>query len=520
MEISSPTTQQPRPPSKNQWLSHFLRHFFDTHIKPVVSLDLRSLGALRIGVAFAALVDLTIRFSDLEAHYSNTGVLPLEALFRYVWNPGWFSFYTITGNWHLQAIVFIINYFCLGCLLFGYRTRLFTVLSWLFILSLHNRNPVIQQGGDDLLRMMLFWGMFLPWEYYYSVDAGRIEKPANLSNQYVSVAGFAFVCQIFYVYFFTALLKSSPEWSSDYTALYYALSLDQILTPLGRLIYPYGDILKIITMLTYYIELVLPFFLLVPFFNAYFRIAFIVIICFFHLGISLFLYVGLFPVISVVSLLGLVPVLVSDSLRDSRHRVVVGIRRLTNATGTYFGFLVRPNQEPVAYIPAERPLKGLVLLFFLGYVFCWNMGTTGRSFAAFDQVRWLGNTLRLDQFWGMFAPAVFKDDGWFVLPGKTRDGREIDLVTQGGKVDFVKPAKPADFYKNDRWRKYHENLLFVNKSHFRPYYCNYLLNHWNASHADQYQLTQLQVIYMKEVTLPDYQPVIATKEVLSICGSE
>ena len=51
-------------------------------------------------------------------------------------------------------------------------------------------------------------------------------------NQYVSLAGFAYVCQVFYVYFFSALLKSSPEWNGDFTALYYALSLEHIVTPL------------------------------------------------------------------------------------------------------------------------------------------------------------------------------------------------------------------------------------------------------------------------------------------------
>ena len=33
------------------------------------------------------------------------------------------------------------------------------------------RNPLVVQGGDVLLRVLLFWAMFLPWCAYYSVDS-------------------------------------------------------------------------------------------------------------------------------------------------------------------------------------------------------------------------------------------------------------------------------------------------------------------------------------------------------------
>jgi hypothetical protein len=38
--------------------------------------------------------------------------------------------------------------------------------------------------------------------------------------------------------------------------------------------------------------------------------------------------------------------------------------------------------------------------------------------------------LRLDQYWSMFAPYPLKDDGWYVMPGKTVDGREADVWSQ------------------------------------------------------------------------------------------
>jgi hypothetical protein len=44
----------------------------------------------------------------------------------------------------------------------GYYTRLAMFLSWYPVISLHDRNPIILHNGDGVLRLLLFWGMFLP----------------------------------------------------------------------------------------------------------------------------------------------------------------------------------------------------------------------------------------------------------------------------------------------------------------------------------------------------------------------
>jgi len=131
---------------------------------------------------------------------------------------------------------------------------------------------------------------------------------------------------------------------------------------------------------------------------------------------------------------------------------------------------------------------------------------------------WFGNLLRVDQRWGMFAPAVFKDDGWYVLEGHTASGQLIDLNQEGKAADYAKPASVMSMFKNDRWRKYSENYLFVHHAFLRPYYCNYLVRRWNEAHP-QNPVKELQVVYMKEYTLPDYQPVVPKREVLCTCAN-
>jgi hypothetical protein len=74
-------------------------------------------------------------------------------------------------------------------------------------------------------------------------------------------------------------------------------------------------------------------------------------------------------------------------------------------------------------------------------------------------------------------------------------------------------------FKNDRWRKYSENYLFVSNTYMRPYYCNYMLRIWHEKHPNQ-PLQRLDVIYMKEVSLPDYQVAGPTREVLCSCETQ
>jgi hypothetical protein len=156
----------------------------------------------------------------------------------------------------------------------------------------------------------------------------------------------------------------------------------------------------------------------------------------------------------------------------------------------------------------------------LAYVLWWNLDVAvyqGRLMPAGS--RWLGPLLRIDQYWGMFAPAVFKDDGWYVLEGTTATRQLVDLNQQGKEPDSRKPASVMKLFKNDRWRKYSENYLYVSKAYMRPYYCHYLLRRWNEDHpADP--VTSLQVVYMKEVSLPDYRVSAPKREVLCACEVE
>lgn len=492
-----------------------------TWLKRPFTLDLRALALLRMGVALLLLLDLGIRSTDLEAHYANMGVLPVPVLLEKLWTPYQFSFHVMSGLWQVQALLFGIAAAAAAALLLGYHTRLATVASWLLLVSLQNRNPLIGQGGDDLLRMLLFWGIFLPWGRMYSRDARQLPPPETTS--YCSAATLAYVVQIALLYWCTALLKSGAEWTTHGTALYYALSLDQVLLPLGRLLYPHPDLLRWLTFATWYLELGLPVLLFIPVGVRWWRLAFAGLTLLFHLGISLTLFVGLFWLINIVSTLGLLPPVALDWLARRGQLPLQRLRAWQPRLPAWqlpWRLHLESRHDwgagPRRLLRASR--EGLVM-GLLAYVCWWNFDgilTTPRWLMR-EPVRWLGYLFRIDQHWGMFAPVVFKDDGWFIFEGTTKTGKVLDLNRQGRPVSYAKPPSVVALFRNDRWRKYSENYLFVSNSWLRPYYCNYLLRIWHENPAHP-PLRQLEVVYMKEVSQPNYQPSPAHREVLCTCA--
>lgn len=502
METLDPVVPKEKLPITKSWKTMVFRT-----VEPLGTLDLRALGLMRIGISIVLLLDICIRLGDLEAHYTNLGVLPLTTLFDYAWNPYHFSLYTTASNTPWMLILFGLNLACIICLMIGYRTKLFTFLCWIFLLSLHNRNPLVHQGGDDLLRLILFWTLFLPWGYYYSIDAKKNHiKPKHKHTLYSSFACFGYMLQIFYVYFFSALHKTSPEWTTDFTALYYALSLDQILMPFGKLIYPFKGMLKVLTAATYYTEMLLPFVLLIPLFTGWWRLLFIIVVSTLHLGIALSLNVGLFPLISVMAMLALLPPFVMNRFDVQVQKT--SLRFLTSVQNV-------PIKKQGPTVPKEKPIMAILATFFIIYTFSWNLRTVKIPISEYG-MEWIGHTLRVDQYWSMFAPAVFKDDGWFIVEATTEKGEKIDLLKEGEPISFDRPDYIAGTYKNDRWRKYAENILFIYNSHYRPYYCNYLMRKWNTSQDEK--VHHIEIIYMKIPTLPNYGEDGPFEERLCTCS--
>jgi hypothetical protein len=477
--------------------------------------DVRALSLMRILIATIILIDLIIRMSDLEAFYSNTGVVPLTLLFENLWNPYYISIHTMSGLWQVQLILFVISFFCAFMLLIGYRTCLFTFFCWFLMLSLHNRNGLILQGGDDLLRMILFWSMFIPWGAYYSCD--RLLDPVKQTHPpMLSIALIAYLLQLCYIYTGSALLKG-PEWDTSYTALYYAYSIDQITYPSIKSIYYHPDLLKALTCLAYYFELLIPLLFFIPFKHAAFRITAVVLIIGFHLINSFTLFIGLFPFIGIATCTGILPTNAMDKFDRMTLKLKPWLSLLYLRIAKVIGLIISWKKPTHIYNSVYIYFKTALLIFLTFFVFDWNFSNI--SFVnkkLSDHLRFIGYGLRLDQNWGMFAPGVFKQDGWYILEATNKENAHFNLLQPHENLSYKKPVQVVSMFKNDRWRKYSENFIFAENEVIRGYFCSYCTRVWNENHPED-QIRSLQVIYMEEMTLPAYQYSFPEKKILWQC---
>ncbi|MEM6985856.1 MAG: hypothetical protein AAF499_04885, partial [Pseudomonadota bacterium] len=136
----------------------------------VFALDLRSVALFRVGLAVAVLSDLLYRASDLSAFYTDAGVLPRTVL-REAINAQPVSLHALSGGAGLQIGLFVLCALAALALLIGYRSQLAAFVCWALMLSLHQRNPLLLQGGDDLLVILLFFGFLLPLGARFGIDA-------------------------------------------------------------------------------------------------------------------------------------------------------------------------------------------------------------------------------------------------------------------------------------------------------------------------------------------------------------
>lgn len=285
----------------------------------IFGIDLRTLALFRVLLGLYLLADTCLRLRDLRAHYTDAGIMPRPVQMDML-SPSSWSLHLANGSALFQGILFFIAALAALGLLVGWRTRLMTILSWVLLLSVQNRNTFILSGEDNLALLLLFWAMFLPLGARYSVEAALCRPDPRHGNGYVSVATAALLIQGMSMYFFSAILKTHPMWVPDGAAVYYALQLEYIVTPFALWFRQFDGLLRGLTYYVYFLELIGPILIFSPVFHKTLRPLLMVAFMTMHLGFALFLEIGQFPVISIIMNLTFFPGWIWDRVDDWRKR--------------------------------------------------------------------------------------------------------------------------------------------------------------------------------------------------------
>jgi len=488
---------QPHSPPPARPLGTGLREF----AVRAFAIDYRSLALFRVTLAAMLLYDVLGRAMNLRAHYTDWGTLPRAVLVEKHMSDWQWSIHLMSGTWQVQGLLFLVAAIAAVSLLVGYRTRFAAITSWVLLTSLHNRNPMVLQGGDFLLRMEIFWAMFLPLGMALSVDSAR-RSPRETLRAAFSWATAALLLQPVLMHVFSALLKTGPQWRVDGSAIGIALLIEQFTTPFGVWARQFTGVWKVMTPMVVWFEGLGSLLLFSPVFFAPIRLLGIALLCGMHLGFMLCLNVGHFPFVSWISLLPFVPAEAWDWL-GARPATTKARLALARAVETASWLLRRlPPAAPAA--PTGR-IANMLACGALCLVIGWNLGTIPTfPFALLKPFEKIAQYARLDQRWDMFSPFPLTEDGWYVIPGKLRDGSEVDLFRNGAtEVTFQKPALVSALYPEERWRKYMMRLWEKASSDHRLYFGRYLCREWNLNRPPEKLLMSFRLFFILERITPN-----------------
>lgn len=394
-------------------------------------IDPRALAALRIAMGVLVLVDLLTRLPYLTLLYTDNGLLPRWLAVGVNPLSGW-SLHTLATSPAATLSLFGLAGASAGMLLVGFHTRLASVASWALLGSLQLRNPYILDGGDYVLRVLLFWSMFVPLDRCWAVNARRPDAPSS-SRTLLSAGTAAILLQVGFIYFFAGAEKMlGSEWR-DGTAVHLVASHQYWARPLGTWIASWpGGLLRGITYGVLGLELLGSLLLFAPIWTTQCRMLAVSLFLLFHLATGLSIELGLFPFISSAGLLLFVP---------SRWWDRVASLRLPS----------RPDSPPRGDPAPPHQWGGWVvngvITIALTYTIIANVEVLRPHWIFSDRTRRTAALLGVGQGWGMYAPSPY-NEGFRLEIRATRADGAVQVLDGGGAGPAWAPlARMRDGYR-------------------------------------------------------------------------
>jgi Vitamin K-dependent gamma-carboxylase len=267
-------------------------------------IDARQYAALRIMFGGLSAVYLSQLLPYIGTQFSGAGWLGNSQQIAEQ-NGGSWSLLFIPVGGHADALAYLlisVGIVSAALLTVGWHSRMAAGVTWLVWVSLWNRNPLVLDGDDAVLKLMCFYLMLSPCGNCWSVDAYLHKKPKSVAVWPLRLVQF----QVALIYFVSGWVKfHSPEWQ-DGTILQYVLIHPHYSRWDGWTIIGNPFMASMLAQLADFIrwwELLFPLLLL----NAHTRKLSLTIGILFHLGLLLTMNLRWFALIMVSLYLALLP---------------------------------------------------------------------------------------------------------------------------------------------------------------------------------------------------------------------
>ncbi|MBK8254565.1 MAG: hypothetical protein IPK82_18095 [Polyangiaceae bacterium] len=124
--------------------------------------DPRTLGMLRWVLGFLLVGDSLRHWNEARYFYANTGVLTNHFLLFKPFSGHNFTLWNSASSLAEVHILFGIATLCYFLYMIGYKTRLFSILSFLMVTSMDNRLVLIENGGYVVVNLLAGWTTLMP----------------------------------------------------------------------------------------------------------------------------------------------------------------------------------------------------------------------------------------------------------------------------------------------------------------------------------------------------------------------
>lgn len=422
-------------------------------------------------------------FPNLGAFFTDDGILPRHDLA--LTDPDRVSVLSLSGEWWLVALVWLVSCAVAVALTLGWHTRLASLLAFALVSSFSWRDPLILDGSDFVFRVVPLWLAFTSAGERWSLDALR--RRARGSGRGWALPIRLLELQIAWIYLATGLEKlGGSDWIAG-TAAYYALQLEHTFARPWAHAFAVDPMLShLISWYTLAIELAFLPLVMLPF--LFTRVAAACGAAAMQLGILLLMNVGNFPLVMLAAcVLFLPPQLFHRVMRDTGSASPVLARRRPRAAGALLALIaVTAFVTAVpSWAEAVRPSS--------------NVASVLRA-------------LSLDQRWDMFSPNAARSDGWLLAPALLADGTRIDLLT--GRDANDRSERYSDpFYS--RWAKVHERIASGFYAGYRSSYARYLCRTPHAG-AGRSPPVSLELVYVERtIQAPEKGPPLISENRLA-----
>lgn len=246
-------------------------------------------SVLRVIAGAAILFQYLINYGQRGYLFGPDGLFPYDAFTR---GLSGFSLYAVSSSPVYFQIVYHLGLVVALAFVLGWRTRWIAPLQYVFWFSLQQRFNALWDGGDNLMRIVLIYGMFANLSAHFSLDARRRAaappRPETFATRALAVlhnaAILAIAIQLCLMYGIAGLSKVQGKTWQNGTALYHALRGMEFRFPgLSQLLWSNGVVLTLLAYFTVAFQVGFTFLL---FLHRWTRRAVIAISITFHLAIG------------------------------------------------------------------------------------------------------------------------------------------------------------------------------------------------------------------------------------------